>query len=55
MNFREFQLGDAISRLAQMLHIPHCANCERRRVILNELQAKGVKETLERLKHCCDE
>lgn len=52
MNAR-FKLGDAITWLATTLHIPHCANCERRRVILNELQTTGLKETLKKLQDCC--
>jgi hypothetical protein len=30
-------LGDIISIIAYWFHIPHCANCERRRNILNDL------------------
>jgi hypothetical protein len=51
---RKFRLGDAVAKLAKILHIPHCANCEKRRLILNEIEQAGLKETLKRLKHCCD-
>ncbi|MBI2612385.1 hypothetical protein HYW59_01045 [Candidatus Kaiserbacteria bacterium] len=54
MSNRQLKLGDAIAWLAKLLHIPHCASCERRRVILNEIQTAGVKETLRRLKDCCN-
>lgn len=53
MGFKQFKLGDAIARLAKILRIPHCDNCERRRVILNEIQTAGVRETLKKLKDCC--
>ncbi len=55
MSLKQFKLGDAITRIAKILHIPHCRNCERRRIVLNELQTAGLKETLKRLKDCCDE
>ncbi|MEK7109072.1 MAG: hypothetical protein AAB919_01400 [Patescibacteria group bacterium] len=55
MNIKQFKLGDTIARITRILHIPHCKNCERRRVILNDLQAAGLKETLKKLQHCCDE
>ena len=54
MTAKQFKLGDMIAKLARILHIPHCANCERRRVILNEIQTAGVKETMKRLKDCCE-
>lgn len=50
----QFKLGDAIAWLAKLLHIPQCENCERRRIILNDIQTVGVKETMKRLKDCCD-
>lgn len=51
---KQFKLGDTIAKLAKSLRIPHCENCERRRLILNEIQTAGVKETMKRLKNCCD-
>ena len=51
---KQFKLGDAIAKLAHILHIPHCKNCERRLVILNEVQTTGLKETLRKLKDCCN-
>ena len=50
----QFKLGDAIAKLARFLRIPHCTNCERRRIILNEIQTAGLKETMKRLKDCCE-
>ncbi|MFH0803999.1 MAG: hypothetical protein V1896_00125 [Candidatus Zambryskibacteria bacterium] len=44
------KLGNAIAKLAKTFHIPHCAKCERRRLILNEIQKVGIKETLKRMK-----
>ena len=55
MNIKQLKLGDLITRVAKILHIPHCKNCERRRVVLNDLQAVGFRETLKKLQHCCDE
>ncbi|KKW35541.1 MAG: hypothetical protein UY83_C0006G0018 [Candidatus Adlerbacteria bacterium GW2011_GWA1_54_10] len=49
-----FKLGDAIARVAKILRIPHCQNCEKRRLILNEIQTLGVKETIKRLEDCCE-
>ena len=49
-----FKLGDLIAKITKALGIPHCLKCEKRRVILNELQEAGLRETLEKLKHCCD-
>jgi hypothetical protein len=46
----QFKLGDAIAKLTKVLHIPHCAKCEQRRLILNEIQKLGVKETMKQLK-----
>ena len=43
-------LGDAIAKLAKVLHIPHCPECEQRRLILNEIQKVGVRETVKRLR-----
>ncbi|QQG38270.1 MAG: hypothetical protein HYS26_01840 [Candidatus Kaiserbacteria bacterium] len=51
---KQFKWGDLIARIARFLRIPHCDECERRRVILNDLQAAGVKETLRKLKDCCN-
>jgi len=46
--------GDIIARIAKVLRIPHCKNCEKRRLILNEIGESGLKETMRKLKHCCD-
>ena len=46
----QFKLGDAITKLAKVLHIPRCPECERRRLILNEIQKVGVRETVKRLR-----
>ena len=51
---KKLKLGDLIARITKFLHIPHCDNCEKRRVVLNEVGEVGIKETLKRLKHCCD-
>ena len=48
------KLGDLIARITKFLRIPHCKNCEKRRVILNEIGEVGIKETLKKLEHCCD-
>lgn len=51
MNTRKrLRLGDAISKITKVLHIPHCEKCEQRRLILNEIRILGVKETIRRLK-----
>ena len=50
---KQFKLGDAIAKLAKILHIPHCLKCEKRRLILNEVRTLGVKETINKLKDCC--
>ena len=50
MSKRKLKLGDAITKLAKALHIPHCSRCEERRQILNEIQTLGIKETMKRLK-----
>lgn len=47
---KQFRLGDAVAKLAKILHIPHCEKCERRRLILNKIQELGVKETVKKLK-----
>ncbi|MEK7063029.1 MAG: hypothetical protein AAB861_00830 [Patescibacteria group bacterium] len=47
---KTFKLGDAIAKLAKTFHLSHCAKCERRRLILNEIQKVGIKETLRRLR-----
>ena len=39
-----------IAKLTKVLNIPHCEKCEKRRMILNEIQKVGVKETVRRLK-----
>lgn len=46
----QFKLGDAISKLTKMLGIRHCSKCEQRRLILNEIQKTGIKETVRKLK-----
>ncbi len=46
----KIKLGDAVAKLAKALHIPHCQKCERRRLVLNEIQKFGVKETIRRLR-----
>ncbi len=50
----KIRLGDAIARITKLLHIPHCDKCEKRRKILNEIQETGMKETLRKLKDCCN-
>lgn len=49
----KIKLGDLIAKITKFLHIPHCKNCEKRRVILNEISEAGIKETLKKLKQCC--
>ncbi len=53
MNIKKLRLGDLIAKITKFLHIPHCMKCEKRRVILNEIQDAGIKETLKKLKQCC--
>lgn len=50
----KIRLGDIVARITKFLRIPHCKNCEKRRVILNEASDVGIRETLKRLEHCCD-
>jgi len=50
MSKQQLKLGDAIAKLAKALHIPHCPECEQRRLILNEIRTVGVRETVRRLK-----
>lgn len=50
INKRQLKLGDAVAKIAKVLHIPHCEKCEQRRLILNEIRTLGMKETLKRLK-----
>jgi len=52
---KRFKLGDAIARFTKILGIPHCIRCEKRRLILNDAQELGLKETLIKLKDCCNE
>jgi hypothetical protein len=47
---QRFRLGDAIAKLAKVLGIRHCSKCEQRRLILNEIQEVGIKETVKKLK-----
>ncbi len=46
----QLKLGDAIAKLTKALGIPHCEKCEQRRMILNEIQKVGLKETARRLR-----
>jgi len=48
------KLGDIIAKFTKVLHLPHCKKCERRRLILNEISESGLRETMRKLKHCCD-
>ncbi|MEK7569559.1 MAG: hypothetical protein AAB500_01555 [Patescibacteria group bacterium] len=53
-----FKLGDAIAKITKALHIPHCAKCEKRREILNEIGSGKPWTTgdiIKRLANCCDE
>lgn len=50
VNRQQIKLGDAIAKIARVLHIPHCEKCEQRRLILNEIRTLGVKETIKKLK-----
>lgn len=50
----KLKLGDLIAKITKFLHIPHCAKCEKRRVILNEIEEVGIRATIKKLKHCCD-
>ena len=45
----KIKLGDIIAKLAKILNIPHCPKCEKRRLILNEIQKIGLKETVKRM------
>jgi len=45
----KIKLGDTIAKLAKILGIPHCPKCEKRRLILNEIQKIGLKETVKRM------
>ncbi len=45
----KIKLGDAIARLTKILGIRHCPKCEKRRLILNEIQNVGLKETAKRM------
>ncbi len=53
MTYR-LKLGDLIARITKFLRIPHCKNCEKRRIILNEISEAGIKETLKKLEDCCN-
>jgi len=50
MATKQLKLGDAVAKIAKILHIPHCEKCEQRRLILNEIKTLGVKETIKKLK-----
>ncbi len=45
----KIKFGDTIAKLTKILGIPHCAKCEKRRLILNEIQSIGLKETVRRM------
>ncbi len=45
----KIKFGDTIAKLAKILGIPHCTKCEKRRLILNEIQKIGLKETVKRM------
>jgi len=45
----KIKLGDIIAKLAKILNIPHCPKCEKRRLILNEIQKIGLKATVKRM------
>lgn len=47
---QQLKLGDAVAKIAKVLHIPHCEKCEQRRLILNEIRTLGMRETIKRLK-----
>lgn len=46
---KQIKLGDTVAKLAKALGIPHCPKCEKRRLILNEIQKLGLKETARRM------
>ena len=45
----KIKLGDIIAKLAKILNIPHCPKCEKRRLILNEIQKIELKATVKRM------
>ena len=45
----KIKLGDIIAKLAKILNIPHCPKCEKRRLILNEIQKIGLKAKVKRM------
>lgn len=47
---KQLKLGDAITKIAKALHIPHCEKCEQRRLILNKVKTLGMRETIKKLK-----
>lgn len=47
---KQLKLGDAVAKIAKVLHIPHCEKCEQRRLILNKIRTLGVKETIKKLR-----
>mgnify|MGYP001574599158 FL=1 len=54
---QKLKLGDAIAKITKILHIPHCAKCEKRRQILNEIGSGKpwtVSDIAKRLTDCCD-
>ena len=47
---KSIKLGNMIAGLTKVLRISHCDKCEQRRVILNEIQKIGLKETVKRMR-----
>ena len=45
----KIKLGDTVARLTKILGIRPCPKCEKRRLILNEIQKVGLKETVKRM------
>ncbi len=45
----KIKFGDTIAKLTKILGIPHCPKCEKRRLILNEIQKIGLRETVKRM------
>lgn len=50
MRKKQLKWGDIIAKLAKLLGIRHCSKCEQRRLILNDIQKVGVKETVRKLR-----
>ena len=47
---KQIKFGDLVANLTKAFGIPHCPKCERRRLILNEIQKHGVKETIKKMR-----